>query len=227
MRENVISSLLASPVGNRREFTSRDATCETPVPQPRLDRIKLSSLFVLENIQLLEDHADVVYEDAAWFQARTDKRKDKEKIEAFRRVHNALASVYSYHELVRTVVSGHGPDDMQVETNTLVPDNPDSCVCGYSQSLAVVYCLRVLIQHQEYRPIRINETMTDWYHLSFDRETFEEIAKSDEYMFNIRLEKYIQYVEHEEISCVYGYLLDYVTEFGQFHMDVLDWIDVE
>lgn len=227
MGENVVCSLLASSVGNNRSISSTDAVCETRVPQDRLDRIKLNSVFVLENVKLLQEHADWVRSSEALFHARNSEVRDGRRDEAFRRLHNALASIYTYHELVRIVISRHGPEGTQVETKTLVPDGLGSCVCDYSKSLAVVYCLRTLVQHQEYQPIQFNEQMKEWYRMSFDQDTFERLVDDDEAIFGDRLEKYQEYVDSEDISCVYAYLLDYVESFGQFHMDVLDWIEVK
>lgn len=93
--------------------------------------------------------------------------------EIYRRVHNYVASVYSYNEQVRSIIDAQVPDDI----GYFLPARGERGVPEYARRGMFLWGLRNDLQHGDYWCLSVQQEAVrgadSYYHLHFDKDNFE------------------------------------------------------
>lgn len=139
--------------------------------------------------------------------------------EVYRLVHNYLASVYSFNEQVRELLTNHCTEEVD-KSDFLTT----STASNYVRWIAFPWGLRNDLQHGNYAcldvvPIGADGTV-DLYHLTFDKTAFEPTPTGD-------LDDagdYLHHFDDERFDYPLAYLGEFHTDqFNRFERDLNEW----
>jgi len=195
------------------------------VQQHELNRLQRSAWIVHQNYYDIDQLGDDVGQDGIIASpANLDERTIR--TEVFKRVHNYLASVYSFNEQAQTIID-EKYSDRPIDKGDFLP-NPDdpasASVPEYIKKLVFLWGLRNQFTHEQYRCLEVNrETAhdgTEYFRLAFIETLYAPTPKGG-------LEEsgdYLRYCDKHDRAHPLCYIADFhQNHFNEFEGDLNDW----
>lgn len=129
--------------------------------------------------------------------------------EVYRRVHNYLASFYSYDEQIREILNRR--QKQHIGKRKFLPDRNNHAAPRYSKRGAFLWGLRNDFQHGDYWCLSVKKVQEgsdyDCYHMKFDKTNFDATPKGG-------IDDSSGYIAHAP-DREYEYPLTYIADFHQ------------
>lgn len=145
-----------------------------PIPDRTIRRARSSAYIVHGNFDRLARMCDDIETDGCVVVPRETGQTDTEN-EIYRRVHNYVASVYSYNEQVRSIIDARVPDN--IDKGYFLPSRNQRGIPEYVRRGMFLWGLRNDLQHGDYWCLSVQQEAVrgddSYYHLHFEKEDFE------------------------------------------------------
>jgi hypothetical protein len=195
------------------------------VQKQELDRLQRSAWIVHRNFYDLDQLGESIAQDGL---ISSPEGLDERTIrtEVFKRVHNYLASLYSFNEQARTII-----DDKYTRKNISKTDflpDPDSTESAsapdYIKQLVFLWGLRNQFTHEQYRCLTLDRGSThdgeEYFQLSFKKTSYSPTPKGG-------LEEsgdYLRYSDERDRAHPLCYIADFhQNHFNEFESDLNQW----
>lgn len=196
-----------------------------PIKQHELNRLQRSAWIVHRNFYDLDQLGDTIAHDGLI--NPPDELDDRTvRTEVFKRVHNYLASLYSFNEQARTIIDEKYTGG-SVEKDDFLPD-PDktqnASTPEYIERLVFLWGLRNQFTHEQYRCLTLERDSTHdgetYFTLKFRESLYAPKPKGG-------LEEsgeYLRYSDRRDRSHPLCYIAEFhQNEFNEFESDLNEW----
>lgn len=211
---------------NRVDQLLRDAASpHLPVQQHELNRLQRSAWIVHRNFYDIDQLGDDVVQ-SGMIESPDGLDERTIRTEVFKRVHNYLASLYSFNEQARAIIDDKYTD-RTIDKGDFLP-NPDETRSAsapeYIKRLVFLWGLRNQFTHEQYRCLALERESThdgaEYFNLTFRETLYSPTPKGG-------LEEsgdYLRYSDSRDREHPLCYIGEFHQEyFNEFETDLNDW----
>jgi hypothetical protein len=223
---NAIEELIGADVTSTYQVPASTGGPSTDPQGDAVARIELSFTIVAESYSTLADYVDGEMADKATIAVDKSEEETNVRRAIYTHLHHYLSALYSYNEQVQTFVNEHVSSGDEIPDRAISPREGDDPPNGYIAELAYLYGLRHGLQHGDYQFLEFkqvgeynNEDFT-FHELKFKVPAFQN--SSVDYPQNHLSFTSQAAGDHNRPLC---YIYEFNNEFGDFHTDLIHWIE--